>query len=342
MSFIDLIAPLSAEEILSLTYEGGTVLYYLMMSLHIVCGVDDVDSNNAMKRQVEKLLLEAVSTSESILQSGDQKKFLQFATQDKVSELGEIRDKLKMLYASVAGKVSRTLLDAMSSDEDVTEPDQEILRQEKIESKVRIFNSAINVIKIISNTINSSVARGEVSIQQVSNFLSYCDVSAESHIPDTMSFLNRLYFLITDRDLSDCMRELVSTFLVSFSQYTLDTCGRNAIHYAVNMCCYEEQERFLSETIQPIVCSRPLVARTLDKSGNNLIHYAVSSPYVNFKIIKYLCENFPDMVMTKNVHGDTPLHIMANTYFVYFARVSVFFDFTCGRSLKKIARLCFY
>ena len=335
-SFVDMIKPLSAKEMLSLRCDVGTILYLIMMSLHIVCGNKDASYAIAadVKKQVAKLLSETIEKSELILQAEKRNKLSIFSSQDSVSEIQVILNGFKSKYAAFSGKICKTLLGAIDVDEDVVQEDveQEITLQRKIE----LFEATITAIKMFADRMNAAVVSGEITVQQVSEFLSYCGSPREELAPDTISIINRLYFTLETPELRPLMFELVSTFLVNFSRYTLDMHGRTALHYAVNISCYENQEEFLCQIIQPIIERNPLIVHELDGSGNNVIHYAVCSPYMNFKIVKYLYQNFPAMTTQRNIHGDTPLHIMAHTYFIYFARIYVMFNRYGKKNLQRL------
>ena len=335
-SFVDIIRSLSVEDILSLKYESGNILYYILMGLCIVCGCEDLDNDAVFKEYVKSLLSESIATSKSMLEDDQRRSLSIFTSTEEVSTLREVYNNLKIRYAAVSVKVCKTLLNVMGNDSSTKkEIDPETLEREKTASKVAMCKAVISAIEIIANKFNTAVASGKIFVQQVSNFLS---CSTGSIVPDAIGIINKLYFTIEDTELNELMYKLTSVFLLSFSQYNLDTSCRTSLHYAVNMCCYRDRERFLSEIIQPIIYDAPLLALKVDKFGNSIMHYAVCSPYVNFIIVKYIHQNFPALILKKNAHGDSPLHIMASTYFIYFARVYVFFDGFSGQSLKKLRR----
>ncbi|AUO54356.1 ankyrin repeat domain-containing protein [Ehrlichia canis] len=318
-SFLKMLESLESEDILLLKNELGTVFYYLIMSLYDISGIKN-NSSNTLRARLKELLSEAIDQS-----SMDQGRVVA----SQVSDIKDITSKLKLAYQSISNSVYRTLFNVLDSDETSEEEvDPQILRQRQLEYKAQMFECVIQAVRILADKINKAVAEQKISPEQVSEFLAYSDRPCDPLVPDAMSALAKLYFLIEDPQLSELAYSLVKEFLIGFSQYRLDKCGRNALHYAVNICNTKKQESFLCEIIQLLIYNRVEILNELDVDGNNPMHYVACAPYLNRDIVKYFLKNAPAMIVQQNSHGDTPLHIMSSVYLINFAKILSFYNIT--------------
>ncbi|AHX04103.1 hypothetical protein ECHHL_0977 [Ehrlichia chaffeensis str. Heartland] len=325
-SFINMLESLEAEDILLLKDELGSVFYYLIMSLYDVSGIQN-DSSGAIRERLKRVLLDAIEQSNSD-QSG--------AVGSQVSEIREIRDRLRSAYQSISNRVCRTLISALGNETLQEETDSNITQQSNLQRRLQMFQYVIQAVEILADKLNTAVVEGKVSPEQVSEYLSCTNESHDSIAPDTMSALVKLYSLTDDPQLTDLAYSLVKTFLMKFGRYKLDGQGRNSMHYAVNMCSPERQESFLCEMIQPSIYERVSIVNEVDASRNNLMHYAACAPYMNYQILKYLVKNFPAMMTQQNCYGDTPLHIMSYVYFVNFAKILSSYNITYRENMNAL------
>ncbi|WP_230957210.1 ankyrin repeat domain-containing protein [Ehrlichia ruminantium] len=328
ISFLEIIQSLECKDILLMKDTLGTIYYYLIMSLYDMSGVRSSEFKHAINRQLRQLLLDAVRLP------------IQDQSQDLASqsiEMKEILSSLKSACRSVYVKLCKTVLDVIPGDDVSKEAvNNGELQEGQLQDKTEMFLAVINAVRMLFNKINTAVKNQEISPEVVSEFLSYSDKPCNPLIPNAISALGHLYFLIDNPALRDLSYLLVKTFLVNSVQYTLDDQGRTALHYAVNISNQRDQDKFLSDVIESIVFQCPDIVHKLDKSGNNVMHYVTSAPYMNVKIAEYFSEHFPDMNKQQNIHGDTPLHIMAAVNFVFFAKVFSFFSLARMSNMKKL------
>ncbi|AHX04935.1 ankyrin repeat domain-containing protein [Ehrlichia japonica] len=326
MSFLKTLESLEAEDVLLLKDEVGSVFYYLIMSLYDVSEIQS-DSSNAIKERLKAVLLEAVRQSSV---DEDQTVDLQ------ATEVKEMSNKLRRAYKSVSGKVCKTLLNVLDNETSQEETDLEVVQQNKIKLRTEMFKSVIHAVEIVADKINTAVAEQRISAQQVSEFLSWSNGFGDASLPgDMMSALVRLYFLTGESECADLSYLLVKTLLMSFSQYKLDARGRNAVHYAVNMCNQKKQESFLCEIIQLLVYERVEMVSEPDNYGNNPMHYAACAPYMNYVVIRYFAKNAPLILTQQNSHGDTPLHVLSYMYFISFAKVLSYYNILHKKDLDR-------
>ncbi|CEI85124.1 ankyrin repeat domain-containing protein [Ehrlichia minasensis] len=326
-SFLKILESLESEDILLLKNELGTVFYYLIMSLYDISGIKS-NSSNTLRAQLKELLSEAIDES-----SADQGRIVD----SQVNDIKDITSKLKLAYQSISNRVYRTLFNVLDNDETSEEEvDPQILEQRQLEYKAQMFECVIQAVKILADKINKAVAEQRISAEQVSQFLAHSDQPCDPLIPDTMSALTKLYFLVDDHQLSGLAYSLVKEFLMGFSQYRLDSRGRTALHYAVNICNPEKQWDFLCEIIQLLIYNRMEILNELDVDGNNPMHYVACAPYMNEEVIKYFLKNAPAMIVQQNSHGDTPLHIMSSVYLVNFAKILSFYNITYRNNMGHL------
>ena len=312
ISFLKTLESLEAEDILLLKDGLGTVFYYLIMSLYDMSGIRG-DPRNTVRNRIKSMLRKAIEQS-SIDESQ--------VVGSQAAELQEKVSRLKSAYKSVSGGVCRTLLNVIDNETSQEEQNPEVMRQNEVKLKTEIFNAVIHAVEILANKINMAVAECKISALQVSDFLSYSNGSNDDTLPkDMMSALVRLYFLTNESLESDLSYLIVKALLMNFSQYKLDTQGRNAMHYAVNICDSKKQEDFLCEIIQLLAYGRIELVSEVDNFGNNPMHYVASAPYINYTVIRYFAKNAPSTLTQKNHYGDTPLHVFSYMYFVSFAKI---------------------
>ena len=326
-SFLKMLESLESEDILLLKNELGTVFYYLIMSLYDISGIKNNSSGTLLAR-FKELLSEAVDQS-----SADQVRMVA----SQVIEMKDIANKLKLAYQSISHSVYRKLFNVLDNDEtSAEEVDPQILQQRQLEHKAQMFKCVIQAVRILADKINKAVAEQKISHDQVSEFLAYSDQPCDPLVPDAISALTKLYFLIEDPQLSELAYSLVKEFLMGFSQYRLDKCGRNALHYAVSICDMKKQESFLCEIIQLLVYGRIEILNELDVHGNNPMHYVACAPYLNMDIVRYFLKNAPTMVVQQNSHGDTPLHILSSVYLVNFAKILSSYNATHRDNMRQL------
>ena len=297
------------------------------MSLYNTSGVLHVGYKRTRKLQLRRLLSSAVQSSDK-----DQDQDLV----PKTTEGRETFSTLKSTCGSAFSMLCKALLDMIIADDVSNEVNGDELQQNRLQNKSEMFLAVTQAIDILFNKINTAVKQQEISPESVSDFLSYSDEYSDPSIPNAISALSNLYFLIDDPELRKLSYSLVRTFLINSAHYTLDTQGRTALHYAVNISNQRDQGEFLSDIIQKIIDMCPQIVYRLDKLGNNVMHYVTSAPYMNTQIAQYFSENFPTVNTQKNIHGDLPLHVMASVNFVFFAKVFSFFSLARVGNIKKL------
>ncbi|KJV65735.1 MULTISPECIES: ankyrin repeat domain-containing protein [Ehrlichia] len=326
VSFLKTLESLKAEDVLLLKDELGSVFYYLIMSLYDISGIQG-NSSSVIKETLKTTLLRAIRQS-----SIDESQVVGY----QATEVREMSGKLKLAYKSISKKVCTTLLNMVGNETSQEETDPEVIQQNKVKHRTEMFKVVIQAIEILANKINIAVAEKKISVQQVSEFLSFSNGFGDANFPqDMMSALVRLYFLTDESECADVSYLLVKTLLMSFSQYKLDAQGRNAMHYAVNMCNILKKENFLCEIIQLLVYERIEIVSEQDNCGNTPMHYVVCAPYVNYMVIRYFAKNAPLILTQQNSHGDTPLHLMSYIYFIGFAKVLSYYNVRYRESVDQ-------
>ncbi|MGN7678267.1 MAG: hypothetical protein ACTJLL_00700 [Anaplasma sp.] len=108
-----------------------------------------------------------------------------------------------------------------------------------------------------------------------------------------------LQYLINTGDAyrQELMFDLLKKFFLGFSRYELDERGARPIHYALSLCGGVNEERFITEIINPLFdveegrfrathSSSSFAEALKDRHGNSPIHYALNSVYCSKSTIR--------------------------------------------------------